>query len=55
MLISGCGAGSAGGLAAAEEVLRVDAELSVVGPTFSLITPSPFMMWYRMENMDSAM
>lgn len=52
MLISGWGAAS-GGLAATE-VLLVDPELSGADPSFSLITASPFIMWYKMDNMDSA-
>ena len=55
MFNSGWGAGSTGGLAAAEEVLLVDAEPSGVGPSFSLITASAFMMWYRIDSMESAM
>jgi len=57
MLISGWAReGSSAGLAAAavEEPL-VDDELSAAGPSFSLITASPFMMWYSMASMDSAM
>ena len=52
MFISGCGAVSTGALAAAEELLVP--ELSGVGPSFSLITASPLMMWYRTTSMDSA-
>ena len=52
MLISGWGAAS-GGLAGTE-VLLVDPELSGADPSFSLITASPFIMWYKMDNMDSA-
>ena len=36
------------------EVLLVDPELSGADPSFSLITASPFIMWYKMDNMDSA-
>lgn len=55
MLISGWGAGSTGGRGAADGVLLVEVEPSGVGPSFSLITASALMVWYRIHSMDSAM
>lgn len=56
--ISGWGrAGSAGCRVVAEEAaaLLEAEEVSSAGPSFSLMTASPLMMWYKMANKDSAM